>query len=168
MILRAGAGLVMVLLFAGCASPGPVVQSRAPAPPGAGVFRISSLRPEAPPSSERLVADALKARGLRPAVDGEVADYAVQVTFADHALKTGAFVPVASGTPVWRVPSERTRFLDLRPPKGAYTLGVQILDAGTGREAYVAQVRQSYRNANPDTALPGLVAAALNPLPTKP
>jgi hypothetical protein len=165
--LRAGVVVVM-LLVVGCASPGPVVESRATAPPTAGAFRISSLRPEAPPVSERLVADALKARGLRPAADGEAADYAVQVTFADHAPMTGAFVPAVSGEPVWRVTGEKRRFLDLRPPKGAYALGVQIVEAGSGREAYVARVRQTYRKAAPDTDLPGLVAAALNHLPAKP
>lgn len=167
MVSRTGV-VGVLLLLAGCASPGPVVEIRAPAPPVQGAFRISSLRAEAPPTAERLVAEGLMARGLRSSADGEIADYSVQVTFADHAPVVGAFVPAASGVPDWRVTGEKRKFLDFQPPKGAYTLGVQVVETASGREAYVARVRQTYRKAAPETDLPGLVAAALNPLSAKP
>ena len=157
------------LLLAGCASKGPVVDMRGAIPPTAGVFRISSLRPEAPPASERLVAEGLIARGLRQATDGQSAAYSVQVMFSDRAPGVGAFLPAAAGEPTWRVTGQKRKPLSFRPPKGAYTLGVRIVDTVSGQEAYDVRVSRTYRKPAPEVDLPVLVTAALaGPEPTKP
>ena len=163
--MLARALVLTTLLLASCASPGPVVETRGPAIPTTGVFRISSLRPDAPPRAEQLVAEGLKARGLRAAAEAETADYSVQVTFADRAPAVGAFLPAETGEPTWRVSGLKRKPLSFRNPQGAYTLGIRIEDTVSGREAYDVRVSQTWRKPRPDTDLADLVTAALQPKP---
>ncbi len=161
--------VLTALLLAGCASRGPVVDARGAMPSATSLFRISSLRPEAPPAFERLVAAGLAAQGLREATDGQSAAYSVQVTFSDRALGIGAFMPEATGEPTWRVMAQKRKPLSFRTPKGTYALGVRIVDSVSGQEAYNVRVSRSYRKAAPEADLPVLVTAALaGPEPTKP
>ena len=164
--MLARALVLTTLLLAGCASPGPVVETRGSAIPTTGVFRISSLRPDAPPRAEQLVAEGLRAKGLRAAAGAEPADYSVQVTFADRAPEVGAFLPAASGEPTWRVSALKRKPLSFRNPKGAYTLGVHIEDTVSGRETYDVRVSQTWRKPSPEADLAALVTAAFQPLPT--
>lgn len=161
--MLARALVLTTLWLGGCASPGPVIEARGPAIPTTGAFRISSLRPDAPPRAEQLVADGLQARGLRAATGDAPADYSVQVTFADRAPAVGAFLPTATGEPTWRVSGLKRKPLSFRNPKGAYTLGVRIEDTVSGREAYDVRVSQTWRKPRPDADLAALVTAALQP-----
>ena len=163
--MLARALVLTTLLLAGCASPGPVVETRGLAAPTTGAFRISSLRPDAAPRAEQLVAEALKARGLRAAAGAEPADYTVRVMFADRASGVGAFLPAASGEPTWRVLALKRKPLSFRNPKGAYMLGVHIEDTVSGRETYDVRVSQTWRKPSPEADLAALVTAALQPAP---
>jgi len=163
--MLARALVLTTLWLAGCASPGPVVEIRGPAIPTTGVFRISSLRPDAPPRAEQLVDEALRARGLRAAAEAEAADYSVQVTFADRAPAVGAFLPAATGEPTWRVSGLKRKPLSFRNPKGAYTLGIRIEDTVSGRQASDVRVSQTWRKPRPDTDLAALVTAGFQPRP---
>ena len=166
--MLARALVLTTLWLAGCASPGPIVEVRGTAVPTTGVFRISSLNPDAPPRAEQLVAAGLTARGLRAASEAERADYSVQVTFADRAPGVGAFLPTARGEPTWRVSGLKRKPLSLHNPRGAYTLGVHIEDTVSGREAYDVRVSQTWRKPRPDTDLASLVSAAFQPSKPKP
>lgn len=161
--------VLSMLLLAGCASKGPVVKAEGTAIPTSGVFRISSLRPDAPPRAEVLVAEGLKLRGLREATVAEPATYSVQVTFSDRAPGVGAFLPAAAGEPTWRVRGQKRKPLSFYNPRSARALGLRIVEADSGKEMSDIRVSQTYRKPPPEAELAALVDVAFAPpSPKKP
>lgn len=157
--------VLLASAVAACANGPPLVQARAAGPIAPATFRISS-----PPTAsdvahrpvERQVAAALARKGLRPAGDGQAADYTVEVAYADRSNGVGAAIPQAGGQATTVVAPQR-RSLTKPWVRGASTLTVRILESGAGRELYAATATKPRGKVTPDLAA-HLVDAALTPL----
>lgn len=155
---------LLAMTVAACASGAPIVETRGAGPLAPATFRIS-----APPEGdaagrpvEREVAAALVGKGLREAGAGQVADYTVEVAYADRANGVGAAIPQAQG-PAAPVVAPQRRSLARPFVRGASALTVRVLETGAGRELYAANATKPHYKAPPDLAV-GLVDAALRPL----